>query len=130
MAPTLLSDGPAALGLAVALGAGDSNAANANANTALHGAVFRTTTDAIQLLVEQGARLDVKNRPKCQYSAGCSGRTRRATRRTRSPSADSACWGSYRLEAAALLRELMIARGLTPEAKEEKDKYSFGVTVK
>lgn len=38
--------------------------------------------------------------------------------------------GSYRPEAAALLRELMIARGLTPEAKEEKDKYSFGVTVK
>ena len=38
--------------------------------------------------------------------------------------------GSYRPEAAALLRELMLARGLTPEAREEKDKYSFGVTVK
>jgi hypothetical protein len=39
--------------------------------------------------------------------------------------------GSYRPEAAALLREMMIARGLTPpEAKENKDKYTFGVTVK
>ena len=41
------ADGFAALRLAVALGAGDINAANKNGDTPLHGAVFRTTTDAI-----------------------------------------------------------------------------------
>ena len=67
------ADGFAALQLAVALGAGDINAVNKNGDTALHGAVFRATTDAITFLVERGARLDVKNKPqKCeQYSAGC-----------------------------------------------------------
>ncbi len=39
--------------------------------------------------------------------------------------------GSYRPEAAQLLREAMIAQGLpAPEVKEDKNKYSFGVTVK
>src|SRR2546425_1959295 len=125
------ADGLAALKLAVELGAGDINAANKDGNTALHGAVFRTTTDAITFLVEKGARLDVKNKPKCQYASGCS---RGFDPEGYTPYGLAAgglgMLGSYRPEAAALLRELMLARGLTPEAKEEKDKYSFGVTVK
>ncbi len=39
--------------------------------------------------------------------------------------------GSYRPEAALLLREAMIAQGLPlPEVKDNKDKYTFGVAVK
>jgi hypothetical protein len=125
------ADGFAVLKLAVELGAGDINAANKDGNTALHGAVFRTTTDAITFLVEKGARLDVKNKPKCQYASGCS---RGFDPEGYTPYGLAAgglgMLGSYRPEAAALLRELMLARGLTPEAREEKDKYSFGVTVK
>lgn len=113
MAPALLSDGPAALGLAVALGAGDSNAANANANTALHGAVFRTTTDAIKFLGERGARLDVKNKPKCQSSAGCSGLDPEGHTPYALAVGGLGMLGSDRPEAAALLRELMIAFGVT-----------------
>src|SRR5262245_10656532 len=124
------ADGLAALKLAIELGAGDINAANKDGNTALHGAVFRTTTDAIKLLVEKGARLDVKNKPKCVYSAGCSGQNPEGYTPYGLAAGSLGMLGSYRPEAAALLRELMIARGLTPEAKEEKDKYSFGVTVK
>jgi ankyrin repeat protein len=126
------ADGLAALELAVELGAGDINAANKNGDTPLHGAVFRTTTDAIKFLVEKGARLDVKNKPKCQYQSGCGRRGFDPEGYTPYGLAAGGLGmlGSYRPEAAALLRELMIARGLTPEAKEEKDKYSFGVTVK
>ena len=124
------ADGLAALKLAVELGAGDINAANKDGNTALHGAVFRTTTDAIKFLVETGARLDVKNKPKCVYSAGCSGQNPEGYTPYGLAVGGLGMLGSYRPEAAALLRELMIARGLTPEAKEDKDKYSFGVTVK
>jgi ankyrin repeat protein len=124
------ADGLAALKLAVELGAGDINAANKDGNTALHGAVFRATTDAIKFLVEKGARLDVKNKPKCVYSAGCSGQNPEGYTPYGLAVGGLGMLGSYRPEAAALLRELMIARGLTPEAKEDKDKYSFGVTVK
>ena len=124
------ADGLAALRLAIKLGAGDINGGNKDGNTPLHGAVFRTSTDAIKLLVELGARLDVKNKPKCIYSAGCSGQNPEGYTPYGLAAGGLGMLGSYRPEAAALLRELMIARGLTPEAKEEKDKYSFGVTVK
>ncbi len=64
------ADGFAALQLAVALGAGDINEANKDGDTPLHGAVFRSTTDAVKFLIARGARLDVKNKPHCMYPAG------------------------------------------------------------
>ncbi len=128
------ADGFAALRLAVALGAGDISSANKAGNTPLHGAVFRATTDGVKFLVERGARLDVKNLPiKCeQYSAGCivseTGYTPYEL-----AMGGLGMLGSYRPEAAAILRGAMIARGLTPPEQKEEDrtkKYSFGVAVK
>ena len=40
---------------------GDVNAANDVGYTALHGAAFRGTNEVVKLLVEKGARMDVKN---------------------------------------------------------------------
>ena len=74
----------------------------------------------------------MKNKPKkCeQYSAGCI-TSQEGYTPYELALGGLGMLGSYRPEAAALLREMMIARGLTPpEAKENKDKYTFGVTVK
>ena len=126
------ADGFAALRLAVALGAGDINSANNAGNTPLHGAVFRATIDGVKFLVEHDALLDLKNKPnKCEaYSAGCI-----VSKEGYTPHelalGGLGMLGSYRPEAAAYLREAMIARGLTPpEPKDNNAKYSFGVLVK
>jgi ankyrin repeat protein len=126
------ADGFAALRLAVALGAGDINSANNNGATPLHGVVFRATTDAVKFLIVLGAPLDVKKKPKCTYSAGCTpGQDPEGYTPYELALGGLGMLGSYRPEAAALLREAMIARGLTPpEPKETKSKYSFGVIVK
>lgn len=127
------ADALAALRLAIALG-GDVNAVNKNGDTALHGAVYRATTDAIRFLVERGARLDVRNKPRCDFASGCTERDRRGEGDGYTPYelavGGVGMLGGYRPEAAAVLRELMVARGLTPEAAANKDKYSFGVTVR
>lgn len=54
------SDAPEALKLCLEWG-GDVNAANDVGYTALHGAAFRGANDVVKLLVEKGARMDVKN---------------------------------------------------------------------
>jgi uncharacterized protein len=54
------SDAPEALKLCIEWG-GDVNAANDVGYTALHGAAFRGANDVVKLLVEKGARMDVKN---------------------------------------------------------------------
>jgi ankyrin repeat protein len=126
------ADGFAALRLAVELGAGDINSANKKGDTPLHGAVFRATIDAVKFLVEHGAVLDVKNKPKTceQYSAGCITSAEGYTPYELALGG-LGMLGSYRPDAAAYLREAMIARGLVPpEPKDDKSKYSFGVIVK
>jgi uncharacterized protein len=50
-----------AVKVALSLGA-DVNAANQAGNTALHGAASKAYTDVIKLLVEKGAKLDVRNK--------------------------------------------------------------------
>jgi ankyrin repeat protein len=47
---------------AVALGAGDVNAANAAGDTALHGAATMRSVPLVQFLIDRGARVDVKNK--------------------------------------------------------------------
>jgi hypothetical protein len=54
------SDAPEALNLCLEWG-GDVNAANDVGYTALHGAAFRGANEVVKLLVEKGARMDVKN---------------------------------------------------------------------
>ena len=54
------TDAPEALKLCLEWG-GDVNAANDVGYTALHGAAFRGANDVVKLLVEKGARMDVKN---------------------------------------------------------------------
>jgi ankyrin repeat protein len=54
------TDAPEALKLCLEWG-GDVNAKNDVAYTALHGAAFRGANDVVQMLVEKGARMDVKN---------------------------------------------------------------------
>jgi ankyrin repeat protein len=54
------SDAPEALKLCLEWG-GDVNAANDVGFTALHGAAFRGANEVVKLLVEKGARMDVKN---------------------------------------------------------------------
>ena len=122
------ADALAALRLAVALG-GDVNAVNGSGDTALHGAVFRATTNAIQFLADNGARLDVTNRCPTAFCARA-GKDSKGQTPLEIAVQGIGLLGGYRPAAAALLRELMIARGLTPDAEEDKDKYSFGVTVR
>ena len=54
------SDAPEALKLCLEWG-GDVNAANDVRYTALHGAAFRGANEVVKLLVEKGAKMDVKN---------------------------------------------------------------------
>ena len=54
------SDAPEALKLCLEWG-GDVNAANDVGYTALHGAAFRGANEVVKLLVEKGAKMDVKN---------------------------------------------------------------------
>jgi ankyrin repeat protein len=54
------SDAPEAIKLCLEWG-GDVNAANDVGYTALHGAAFRGANEVVKLLVEKGARTDVKN---------------------------------------------------------------------
>jgi ankyrin repeat protein len=53
-------DAPEALKLCIGWG-GDVNAANDIGYTALHGAAFRGANEVVKLLVEKGAKMDVKN---------------------------------------------------------------------
>lgn len=111
------ADGLAALKVAIELGAGDINAVNKRGEAALHGAVYRPTTDIIQYLVDHGASLDLKNKR---------GRT----------ALELAVLGvgvvdGLRPEAATLLRKLMADRGMkVDDIEEDENRYKFGVEAK
>ena len=55
------ADAPEAIRICLEHGA-DVNAVNAEGNTALHGASFRGAANVVELLVEKGARMDLKNK--------------------------------------------------------------------
>lgn len=98
--------------LAMGLGL-DVNAANANNETALHGAASRGAIDIIRLLVDRGARLDVVSKRGCTALRTANGET--------------GCGAGYRPEARELLRTLMVERGLPADLRSDDELYSFGV---
>jgi uncharacterized protein len=112
-----LEEGVAALKIAVALG-GDVNTVNNAGDTALHGAAYRGSTEMIQQLVDRGARLDARNKSGFSALQIANGEQHALQQLQRRP------------ESIALLRQLMIAKGLNPEMKSEDEHYSFGVAVK
>lgn len=124
------ADALEALRLAIALG-GDVNARNVFGDTALHGAVFRATTDAIELLAASGARLDVRNQCPTAFCPSSGAPAEGAGQTPLEIAVNGAgMLGGYRPEAAVVLRELMVARGLDPDIDRNEDRYTFGVTTR
>ena len=114
------ADSLAALTLALELGAGEMNAVDRNGDTALHGAVFRQTTNNVQLLAASGATLDVKNKRGAMAIDDA---------RDGIPGANTAR-SSPRPETAKVLHALMLERGLNPaDPTVDKRRYRFGVTI-
>ena len=109
------ADALEALRVALELGAGEIDAVNEQGDTALHGAIRRPSSEFARLLVEHGAKLDIRNKEGLMPI-------------------DLALGGlsvaGIRLETAKMLHETMRARGLIPpELKVDKDRYNFGVKV-
>ena len=97
--PGTAEEADAAVKLCLELG-GDANAVDASGNTALHGAALRGANGAVSLLVEAGARLDVKNKRgwtplRIAEGVWYNGTTKQM------------------LHTAVLLRELMTERGVS-----------------
>ena len=109
-----------ALKLAIALGAGDVSAANNDGDTPVHGATFRQTQNNIRLLAEHGAQLDVRNKRGVLAIEDALNGIPGANNSRRTPKPD----------AAKVLYELMVARGLNPpDPNIDKTRYNFGVKV-
>ena len=91
----------AAVKLAYEVGGGDVNDANKDGETALHGAVYRGgAVPVIQFLVDKGAKLDVYNKKRWTPLFAAEGVVYASSGIRRYP------------EAAALLRKLMLDRGI------------------
>jgi hypothetical protein len=89
-------------------------------DTALHAAVFRATPQAIRLLAEHDATLDIKNKRGTMPIED-------ALRGIPGAGVGKA---SAKPEAAKALDELTVARGLpSPRPEIDKTRYSFGVKV-
>ena len=91
----------AAVRLAYEVGGGDVNDANRDGETALHGAVYRGgAVPVIQFLADKGAKLDVYNKKRWTPLFAAEGVVYASSGIRRYP------------EAAALLRKLMLERGI------------------
>jgi len=91
----------AAVKLAYEVGGGDVNDANKDGETALHGAVYRGgAVPVIQFLADKGAKLDVYNKKRWTPLFAAEGVVYASSGIRRYP------------EAAALLRKLMLDRGI------------------
>ena len=124
------ADALEALRLAVALG-GDVNTKNVYDDTAVHGAVFRATTAALEFLAANGARLDVRNRCPTVYCPSSGDPPEDAGRTPLEIAVNGiGLLGGYRPEAAAVLRRLMVEHDLNPAVEEDKGRFSFGVTTR
>jgi ankyrin repeat protein len=113
------ADGLAALKVALALDAGDINALSRNGDAPLHGAVHRGSNEIIQLLIDHGAKVDIKNRKGLTPLQVANGEDNFIGMIGKRP------------EAIVLLKEIMIARGLKPEMKEDTpERFAFGVKAR
>ena len=111
-----IADGLACLRIALKQGA-DVNAANDEGDTALHGAAYRGSPEIVQILVDNGARLDVRNKAgwtPIQIANGDNAGLQNIQKR---PST------------VALMKKLMTDRGLPVEIKSDEEQYNFGVKV-
>jgi hypothetical protein len=109
------ADGLAAMKVARELGCCDINATNTAGETALHGAIHRTSLDIIQYLADNGAKLDAKNKrgmTPIQLAVNGVG-----------------VGGGLRPETEALLRKLMEAQGLDASVTVNTARYNFGVKI-
>jgi ankyrin repeat protein len=109
------ADGLIALKLAIELGAGDINGKSRSGDAALHGAVHRASNEIVQLLVDSGAQVDIKN-----------GKGLTPLRVANGEDNFIGMVGS-RPEQIALLKKLMIERGVTPDMNESDERFRFGV---
>jgi ankyrin repeat protein len=99
--PGTAEEALAAVKLAYEAGGGDVNDANKDGETALHGAVYRGgAVPVIQFLADKGARLDVYNKKRWTPLFAAEGVVYASSGIRRYP------------EAAALLRKLMLDRGI------------------
>jgi ankyrin repeat protein len=107
-----------ALKFAIALGAGDISAANNDGDTPVHGAIFRQTTNNIRLLAEHGSKLDGRNKRGVLAIEDARNGIPGANNSRRTP----------KPEAAKVLYDLMVARGLNPpDPNVDLNRYNFGV---
>lgn len=115
------AEGIAALKLALALGKGafDVNEVNKAGDAALHGAMHRNSPEFIRILVDAGARLDLKDKRGLLPIQIANGEDNFI-----------GMIGS-RPELIAVLREMMQARGLPVTLNEDAaSRFNFGVKVK
>lgn len=115
------AEGLAALKLALELGKGkfDVNETNRAGEAALHGAMHRNSTAIVKVLVDAGAKLDLKNKRgliAIQIANGEDNFIGMIGRRQ---------------ELIDQLRDLMLARGLKPEIRDDpENRFNFGVQAK
>ncbi|MGE3579451.1 MAG: ankyrin repeat domain-containing protein [Vicinamibacterales bacterium] len=115
------AEGIAALKLALELGKGkfDVNETNKAGEAALHGAMHRNSPEFIRILVDAGAKLDLKNKKGLVPIQIANGEDNFI-----------GMIGS-RPELIAVLREMMEARGLPVKlADDAESRFNFGVKVK
>jgi hypothetical protein len=103
--------------LKVALEAGtDVNAVNQDGETALHGAAFRGSNEMVQLLVDRGAKLEIKNKLGFTPLMVANGDQRISCNLQRRP------W------TVELLTKIMTERGIPIETRTDQDKFKDGVS--
>jgi len=99
----------------VALQAGsDINAVNDDGGTALHGAAFRGVNEIVQLFVDRGARLDVRNKEGFTPLMVANGDQRISCNLQRRP------------ETVELFVKLLTERGLPARVRDPDEKYGGG----
>ena len=101
----------------VALEAGsDVNAVNADGDTALHGAAHRGSNEMVQVLIDRGAKLDVKNKLGFTPLMVANGDQRIGCNLQRRP------W------TVELLTKMMTERGIPVMMRSDSDKFEDGVS--
>jgi ankyrin repeat protein len=109
----------------------DVNERNRSGESPLHGAVWRGSNELIQLLVDRGAKLDARNGSGLTPLQTANGECVFVEEKKRGNITSFCYWVSVmvwtRPQVVPLLRELMLARGLTPEMRTDIIAATAGV---